>query len=123
MLNSEIKVGHYYEARVSGNFVVLRVDAKIGVETRHGGNRTKFQCWNMRTNRERVTTAAKLRREVPPPVVQPKPVVVQDTTLSIYKVIGKVIKAMQSLEGEALAEFHNKVCDPPIRYLGDGIFE
>ena len=126
MLNSEIIVGRYYAARVSNCDVVLRVDEKIGVETRHGGNRTKFRCWNMRTNRERVTTAAKLRREVPPPVAQPKPEIVQDTSLTRYKLIGRIFEVLKLASDERLAEHHNQICSPPIepvKVKGGGRFE
>jgi hypothetical protein len=67
MKTNEIKVGHKYRAKVSGNLTTVYVNglepARFSrVTNRHGP--TRFDVTNLRTNRRTTMTAAKMRREV-----------------------------------------------------------
>lgn len=66
MKKSEIKVGGYYQARISGNFVTVRVD-EIGTRYadrfRQGG--TYYRVTNLKTGRSLTfLSARKFRLEV-----------------------------------------------------------
>lgn len=72
MKAGEIKVGHTYKARVSGNLVDVRVDSvqvKEGFTRRYSHKasalRTEYHVTNLNTNRKLIfKSAAKFRYEV-----------------------------------------------------------
>ena len=64
MKQAEIKVGHQYQAKVSGRIVVVHVDA-IRETTRFGKDVTVYDVTNLGTGRKLTfKSAAKFRREV-----------------------------------------------------------
>jgi len=70
MLKAQIKVGGYYSARVSGNFVTVRVD-RIEERTNYSGRaETHYFVTNLKTGRSglRFRSAAKFRGEAKSPV-------------------------------------------------------
>ena len=58
MKKAEIKIGGYYQAKISNRLTIVRIDSK----TLHGNG---WMVTNMNTNRQiRIRSAAKLRREM-----------------------------------------------------------
>lgn len=61
MKTKDITIGGTYAARVSGNFVHVRV---VRVKDTPESGKTRFVCRNLQTGREIVATAARLRKQV-----------------------------------------------------------
>ena len=65
MLKKEIVAGGTYRARISGNFVTLRVDEIFEREDWNRKNVTRYNCTNLNTGRKIVVkSAAKFRHPV-----------------------------------------------------------
>jgi len=43
-------------------------------------------------------------------------------TLDTTEIIGRISLALTTMDGKALAELHNQVCDTDVAYEGDSIF-
>lgn len=63
MKQSDVMVGGFYTARVSGNMVVVRIDASLGHRA-FGAKRAIWQATNLATGKVITVSAARLQRRV-----------------------------------------------------------